>query len=139
VQTIISKLHGTELFAPCTDRELATIARSGQQRSAATGDVLVREGDAGTEFFLVLDGAVTVERSGRTVAELGPGRSFGELSLLDGGRRNATVTAAAPTELFVLGQREFGAVLDGWPVVARKLLIEMTRRLRAADEHAVTS
>jgi len=66
------------------------------------------------------------------------GDFFGELALLDGAPRNATVTATEPTDLLVLGQREFAAVLDSSPGVARKLLTQMAARLRQADAQALT-
>ena len=79
-----------------------------------------------------------MSRDGASVAELGPGQYFGEMALLDGAPRNATVTATEPTDLLLLGQREFAAVLDSSPGVARKLLTHMAARLREADKQAVT-
>ena len=71
-----------------------------------------------------------MSRHGRKVATLGPGDAFGELALLDKAPRNATVTAQTPMEVVVLGQREFGGLIDEVPGFARKLLAGMARRLR---------
>jgi CRP-like cAMP-binding protein len=92
----------------------------------------------GHEFYLIASGSAVVRRGGRKVATLGPGSYFGEMALLDRGPRSATVTTAEPTELIVLGQREFMAVLDRVPPVAHKLLVSMAGRLREADSRAVS-
>ncbi len=73
------------------------------------------EGSTGSEFFVIIDGDATVSRRGRKVATLGPGDAFGELALLDKAPRNATVTAQTPMEVVVLGQREFGGLIDEVP------------------------
>ena len=86
---------------------------------------------------MIIDGDATVSRQGRKVATLGPGDAFGELALLDKAPRNATVTARPPMELVVLGQREFGGLIDEVPGFARKLLAGMARRLRDSDAKSV--
>jgi CRP-like cAMP-binding protein len=86
---------------------------------------------------VIIEGTATVSRHGRKVATLGPGDAFGELALLDKAPRNATVTAATPMELVVLGQREFGGLIDEVPGFARKLLAGMARRLRDSDAKSV--
>jgi CRP-like cAMP-binding protein len=70
------------------------------------------------------------------VADLGPGDHFGELALLDGGPRTATVIARTPLTVLVLGQREFAGVLDSVPGIAHKLLATLATRIRDLDEKA---
>jgi CRP/FNR family cyclic AMP-dependent transcriptional regulator len=132
------RLRDVSLFGSCTDRELGQIARAGDETSVGAGVDVVAEGSTGEAFYLILDGAASVTRSGQHLADLGPGQYFGELSLLDGAPRNATVSATSPLTMWTLGPREFAAVLDSWPGVARKLLIAMAARLRVADGQAVT-
>jgi CRP-like cAMP-binding protein len=134
----VEQLQKVALFSACTDRELAPIVRAMDEVSVPAGKEIVGQGQAGHDFYLIVSGGATVSRDGVTVAELGPGQYFGELSLLDGAPRNATVTIREPSELLVLGQREFAAVLDSSPGVARKLLTQMAARLREADAQAVT-
>jgi len=134
----VEQLQKVVLFSACTDRELAPIVRAMDEVSVGAGKEIVAEGTAGHDFYLIISGGATVSRDGATVAELGPGQYFGELALLDGAPRNATVTATEPTDLLVLGQREFAAVLDSSPGVARKLLTQMAARLRQADAQALT-
>jgi CRP-like cAMP-binding protein len=132
------RLRDVSLFGSCTERELGQIARAGDESTVEAGAEVVAEGSAGEAFYLILSGTASVTRAGAHLADLGPGQYFGELSLLDGAPRNATVTATTPLSLWTLGPREFAAVLDSWPGVARKLLVAMAARLRAADEQAVT-
>ena len=99
----------------------------------AAGEPLVREGDVGHEFYIIVDGKATVSRGGRELATLGPGDFFGELALLDGHRRNATVTSATPLDVLCVGQQEFAALLSDLPQLSRKLLTGMARRLHELD------
>jgi CRP/FNR family transcriptional regulator, cyclic AMP receptor protein len=82
---------------------------------------------------VVVSGTVRVEIGGQNVATLGPGEFFGEMSLLDGGPRTATVVAETDVVVEVIGQREFSALIEDTPHLAKKLLIGLARRLRAAD------
>lgn len=125
------------LFSALSKKELGLVARRAEDVKVEPGRVLVTEGSTGSEFFVILDGQAKVSRHGRKVATLGPGAAFGELALLDRAPRNATVTAETPMELVVLGQREFGGIIDEVPGFARKLLAGMARRLREADAHSV--
>ncbi len=134
----VERLQEVALFSACTDRELAPVVRAMDEVSVGAGKEIVAQGTAGHEFYLIVSGGATVSRDGVAVAELGPGQYFGEMALLDGAPRNATVTATEPTDLLVLGQREFAAVLDSSPGVARKLLTHMAARLRGADQQSVT-
>ena len=132
------QLKGVQMFSSCTDKELAQIARACDELSVEAGATVVEEGAVGDDFYLVGSGQAEVTRGGRAVATLGPGQYFGELSLLDDAPRNATVTATTAMTLIRLQRREFSAVLDSWPGVAHKLLEQMARRLREADEKSIS-
>jgi putative ABC transport system ATP-binding protein len=105
-------LKGVELFKALTPAELTHVAERMTKRHYLPGDVVIRQGDRGHELFLVSDGGVRVERSGQEVARLGPGDFFGELALLSGNPRNATVIATEPLETYVLGEADFRAAMD---------------------------
>jgi CRP-like cAMP-binding protein len=126
-------LASVPLFSACSKKELATVARRAEDVSVEPGKVLVREGAAGAEFFVIVEGTAEVSRHGHKVAELGPGAFFGDLALLDKAPRNATVTAVTPMELVVLGQREFAGIIDEVPGFAHKLLAGLAHRLRQYD------
>jgi CRP/FNR family transcriptional regulator, cyclic AMP receptor protein len=134
----LEHLAQVKMFSSLNKKELAMVSRASDVITVKDGTDLVREGTYGHDFYLILEGAATVRRNGRKVAELGPGSYFGELSLLDNGPRSATITANGETEVAVIGQREFMAVLDQVPAVSRKLLMTMASRLREADSKALS-
>ena len=121
------------LFSACSRKELQIVARQTERLHAEPGRVLVREGAAGAEFFVIISGTAVVSRHGQAVATLGPGDYFGDLALLERAPRNATVTARTAMELAVLGQREFAAMIDEVPGFAHKLLSGLAHRLREYD------
>ena len=133
----IDHLQQVPLFAACSRKDLQLVARRAEDVRVPSGKALVTEGETGHEFFVILDGTARVSRQGRKIAALGPGDSFGELALLEKAPRNASVIADSDMELVVLGQREFGGLLDEVPGFARKLLTGMARRLRDADNQSV--
>jgi CRP/FNR family cyclic AMP-dependent transcriptional regulator len=133
----LDHLSKVPLFSALSKRDLQLVARAAEDVKVDAGKVLVTEGSAGTEFFVIVDGKARVTRRGRKVAELGPGQFFGELALLDRAPRNATVVAETPMELLVLGQREFAALIDEVPGLAHKLLAGLARRLRESDAKSV--
>src|SRR6516165_4465208 len=122
------------LFSACSKKELQLLAKRTERIHVEPGKVVVREGAAGAEFFVIISGEAVISRRGRTVATLGPGTFFGDLALLDRAPRNATVTAKTDMELAVLGQREFAAMIDEVPGFAHKLLSGLAHRLREYDE-----
>lgn len=126
-------LAAVPLFSACSKKDLQAVAKRAEDVHVDAGKVLVSEGAAGAEFFVILDGQAKVTRHGQEVATLGSGDFFGDLALLDRAPRNATITAMTPMELVVLGQREFSALIDEVPGFAHKLLAGLARRLRAYD------
>ena len=98
----IDRLEEVALLEACTRKQLRAVARIAEVVEVPTGTVLARSGTPGEEFFLILDGHARVEVSVRKRARLGPGDYFGEMSLLDGGPRSATVVAETPLRLLVI-------------------------------------
>jgi CRP-like cAMP-binding protein len=129
----IEHLTQVSLFSGCTRDELRKLSRRTTDIPIGEGHVLVREGDRGLEFFVIVSGRAKVSRKGRKVGELGPGDFFGELSLLIDADRNATVTALTPMEAIVLSRREFEAALADAPRMTRKIMSGMARRLAEYD------
>ncbi|HSS11462.1 MAG TPA: cyclic nucleotide-binding domain-containing protein [Acidimicrobiales bacterium] len=134
----LEHLAHVRLFSALNKKELALVGRASDEVRVTGGKVLVEEGAAGHEFFLILEGQAVVRRGGRRVAMLGPGQYFGEMALLDRGPRTATVVADTDMDLLVLGQREFSGLLDQVPALCYKLLAAMAARLREADARATT-
>jgi CRP-like cAMP-binding protein len=128
----VETLATVPLFSACSKKELALVAKGAEHLSVAAGKVIVTEGAAGSEFFVIISGDARVERSGKLVATLGPGAFFGDLALLDRAPRNASVIAESPMELARVGQKAFDALLDV-PGFSKKLLAGLARRLRQED------
>jgi CRP/FNR family cyclic AMP-dependent transcriptional regulator len=133
----IDHLAQVPLFSACSRKDLQQVAKRAEDVNVEPGKILVSEGSAGHEFFVIVEGTAKVSRHGQPVATLGPGQFFGDLALLDHAPRNATVTAESPMELVVLGQREFSGLIDDVPGFAAKLLAGLAARLRAADSQSV--
>lgn len=121
------------LFAGLSRPELQRIAALTTERRAAPGDVLTREGDRGTELFVIVTGEAEVRRRNRRLGSMSAGEVFGELALLDRGPRSATVVARSAMRLLVLSELDFTALLDEIPALPHKLLALLAGRLRAAE------
>jgi CRP/FNR family cyclic AMP-dependent transcriptional regulator len=129
----IEHLTQVSLFSGCSRDELRKLSRRTTDIPIPEGRVLVKEGERGLEFFVIVSGRAKVSRTGRKVGELGPGDFFGELSLLIDADRNATITALTPMEAIVLSRREFEAALADAPRMTRKIMSGMARRLAEYD------
>lgn len=121
------------LFLGCSTQDLQHLARATDEVRLAEDTVMTRQGEIGREAFIILDGSAEVLRDGDRIAELGPGDVVGELSLLDGGPRSATVVTTGETDVLVLTRPAFNAVLEEIPTLAHRLLVTLARRLRAAE------
>ena len=110
------------MFSGLSDREVRSLAQRAEQVSVPKGSTVVTEGETGREFFVLLSGGAKVTRNGRTLRKLGPGDSFGELALIAGTPRRATVTTTEPSEIMVLLRRDFLVLLDEFPGMTRKIL-----------------
>jgi CRP/FNR family transcriptional regulator, cyclic AMP receptor protein len=121
------------LFSSCSKRDLQIIARHIQVIELPPETVLIREGERGDAFYVLLEGDATVSQDGRETALIHAGDHFGELALLDPGPRDATVTAGMDVTVGVLGARAFNAIVRDVPGMNGKLLRALARRLREAD------
>ena len=134
VQADLKKfMRAVPLFAGLLPSEVERIALVMTPRQVAEGEVVCAAGEPGHEFFLVNEGELAVERNGNTVAKLLTGDHFGELALLDRGPRSATVRALTDSQLYVLNEQSFAALLNELPALAQKLLSALASRVRAAD------
>jgi CRP-like cAMP-binding protein len=129
----IDRLEEVNLLAGCSRRQLRAIARISEVVEVAEGTVLARSGQPGEEFFLIIDGSARVEVTSRKRSRLEPGQYFGEMSLLDGGPRSATVVAETPLRLLVIKRRDFATLLREAPELTQSLLATLSRRVRVAE------
>lgn len=127
-------LSGCPLFHGIDAHGLAMLAEKATTVEFPAGHVIARQGEIGTGFFVIVDGGVRVVRDGATVAQLGPGDFFGELSILDRLPRNASVTAEQATTCLALASWDFDAVLLEQPALTLAILRGVAARLREVTE-----
>jgi CRP/FNR family cyclic AMP-dependent transcriptional regulator len=125
----IDLLKRVPLFAGCSKAELRELAAVADELDLREGRTLVREGQRGREFFVLVDGSVRVSRKGRKLAELGPGDFFGEIALLTDTPRTATVTATSDLRVLVVTDRSFRRLVASMPSIALKVLSTLGQRL----------
>jgi CRP/FNR family cyclic AMP-dependent transcriptional regulator len=122
-------LRGVALFSDVSDKDLHVIAASMKRRAYAPGDEIVSEGEGGVGFFFVESGAVAVSKHGARVAALGSGDHFGEIALLAGADRTATVSAESEVVCWGMPAWNFRPLVREQPSVTMKLLEGMARQL----------
>jgi CRP-like cAMP-binding protein len=132
----IERLKEVSLFEECSQRQLRSVARIARGFDVAAGTVLTRAGEPGDEFFLIIDGTARADVSTDRHVLLHPGEFFGEMSLLDGGPRSATVVADTAVRLLVISRRHFSALLRDVPGLTQIILATLSRRVRQAEERA---
>lgn len=133
-----SFLRNVPIFADLEDKELERIAKLGTRQKYKKGNIVVLEKESGAALFVIVSGKVKVVRTdeeGREVilSMFGPGEFFGEMSLLDGLARSASVVAISKAELFMIHRRDFLETMHQFPTIAVALLAELAMRLRKAD------
>jgi CRP/FNR family cyclic AMP-dependent transcriptional regulator len=131
---LLQMLKSVSLFEGLTNKELEAVLRAGKDVTHEAGDAIVEQGKRGVGFHLITDGKARVLVRGRTQAHLKPGDYFGEMSLLDGQPRSATVRAETEVRTLSLASWDFLPIVDRHPSIARKMLLEMSRRLREAED-----
>jgi CRP-like cAMP-binding protein len=129
----LEMLGRVPLFEGLSKGELRAVLRSSQEVDHPAGKEVVREGTEGTGFHLILAGDATVIQGGRRKRSLGPGDYFGDIALIDRGPRTATVRADTDMHTLSIAAWHFKPLLHEHPKMAFKLLIELCRRLRAAE------
>lgn len=117
------------MFADCSDAELAEIDRLTDEVHVESGRVIMRQGDLGQEFAVIVSGTAQVVKDDVVVAELGPGDYFGEVALLEAIPRTASVVASSDLLLEVIDRRGFNTLLDDLPSLSRSMLKGMAHRL----------
>jgi CRP-like cAMP-binding protein len=130
----VKLLGEVPIFEGLTKQELTHIARAAKQVTHRSGAVLAREGQTGVGFFLIVEGTAGVKVGDRTRTKLKSGDFFGEISLLDGGPRTATVTAETEVTMLGLTPWDFKRLIESSPAIASKMLKVMAQRLRSSSK-----
>jgi CRP-like cAMP-binding protein len=129
----IDLLAQVPLFSGLSRRHLKKLAEHADLVSYRPRETIVKSGQPGGTFYVILEGAAKATRGSKTLGRLEPGDFFGEISLLDGGPRTATVTAETPVKTIRVFKRSFDKVVAEEPTVAAKILGVVARRLRDAE------
>jgi CRP-like cAMP-binding protein len=130
-------LRKVPLFANLSKRDLAHIEQIVEEIESKPGEVLIRQGELGRELMLLVDGTARVEQNGREIDRLVSGDVFGEMALLDGKPRSATVITEMPSTLLIVHKQSFDDLLDTVPGLCRQLLLTLCERLRRRDERPI--
>jgi CRP/FNR family transcriptional regulator, cyclic AMP receptor protein len=125
----IDLIKGVPLFARCSKKELAEVAKLADEIDVGPGKELIREGAVGREFFVLVEGVVDVYKKGRRVNQLGRGDFFGEIALIAHTPRTATVTTTGNVDLLVITCQSFKTLLEHQPAIASKVLSALAERI----------
>jgi CRP/FNR family transcriptional regulator, cyclic AMP receptor protein len=129
----IALLRGVPLFSQLSHRHLRQLASRADEVRYGANRAIVREGTRGDSFFVIAEGEATVRRGTRAIGKLGPGEFFGEMALLDGRPRSASVTSNTPLLVVRLTRSEFNKALDENPQMARGIMAELAARIRRLE------
>jgi CRP/FNR family transcriptional regulator, cyclic AMP receptor protein len=124
-------LRRVPLFSELSSRDLRRLAGAMHERTFTDGQPVVSEGEGGIGFFVILEGRAAVTVHGEPTAELGPGEYFGEMSLIDGDMRAASVSAAGDLRCVAMTQWQFRPLVKDHPDIAWALLTTLVKRVRA--------
>lgn len=131
----IELLKQTGLFSSCTEKELASVLVTAKERTFDVGEVIIREGDPGLGFYLLLEGSAEVRKGGKVVAELNQGDYFGEMALLlENTPRTADVVATSKAKCLVITQWDLRALLSTHPDIGMKIMNELASRLSGTEK-----
>jgi CRP-like cAMP-binding protein len=131
---IIEMLEKSSLWSGLSKKDLKSIVKLSKERTYETGDVIVRKGEGGVGFYLILEGSVEIRSDGKTIAKLDAGQFFGEMSVIDNQPRSADVVAVEPSRCLILSAWSFNALISENPKIALKMLQEFVRRLRSTNQ-----
>lgn len=125
----VELLRRAQLFEGLSKRELQEVAALADEIDLPEGKELIREGERGREFFVIVEGSVEVRKRGRKVAIRGGAELFGEISLLSNAPTNASVRTTSPVRALVITDRAFRALLERSPQLQLKILQSLAERL----------
>jgi CRP-like cAMP-binding protein len=133
----VAQLSKVPLFANCSKRELSRLLSRVRTENIEAGHTLFVEGAPSANLYVILSGSAVVRKNGRRVARLGPGEVVGELSVILGTPRTATVEAETPIEWLVLDRASLREAIDEVPGLGWKVLLSVAARLDEANKRPV--
>ncbi len=133
-EAIADLLGRTPIFSELSEKNVKSLAKEVKVRYIEPGEFVVKRGEGGLGFYLILAGEVDVRKGSRSLAKLGAGQFFGEMALFDSQPRSADVVTTRPTAVGVLSRWEFEAFAETHPGVHKGMLLELARRLRETNK-----
>jgi CRP-like cAMP-binding protein len=130
----VEVLKDVPLFAGLSKGELRRIAKEAREEVYSPGQDIVSEGQAGGPFFCITEGLANLIIDGEKVSELPTGSYFGEMALLEGGKRTATVRAETHVKALAISSWNFLAILEESWEITKKVLAELSRRIRQLEQ-----
>ncbi|MFC7359151.1 Crp/Fnr family transcriptional regulator [Nocardioides astragali] len=128
-----AQIAEVDLFRGLSKGQVKRLAGAAKEVTHPAGKAVSTEGLGGLAFHYILEGTATVTKDGRELRTLGPGDYFGEISMIDGRPRSATVSAVDTMKVLAIPHQDFEAVIDNDPDFARQLLKTLCARLREAE------
>jgi CRP-like cAMP-binding protein len=132
--SVVKALRGSSIFSGASAEDLKDVVSKSVERSYEPARVIIKQGDFGIGFYLILEGRVNITRNGKRIAALEKGNFFGEMSLLGKVPRSADVIALEPTRCLVLSDFNFWGIISTHPKIARGLITELAHRLQETDK-----
>ena len=133
----VELMRSVPLFSRLSDHELERVSSLADVVDLPKDRVIMTQGQLGWEMFVLVTGSARVERDGQSLGERGPGEVLGEIALLDGGPRTATVTLSQPSRLLVLARPDFQTLVDEFPEIRLRIMETVAHRLRSLDRDAI--
>jgi CRP/FNR family transcriptional regulator, cyclic AMP receptor protein len=127
----IELIKKVPLFSRCSKKELAAVAAEADELVLPTGRALATQGARGSEFVIIVAGSAEVRKNGRRINQLGSGDFLGEIALVSGALRTATVTTTSETRILVLTDRGFRRLTRDLPSIHASILRALSERLQA--------
>jgi CRP-like cAMP-binding protein len=131
--TAIQALGAVPLLAGLSKRDLARVLALSEEMECAAGEVIVKAGDQANDFYILLQGRARLNVPNKRTATLGHGDYFGEMAVLDWEPRSASIVAETDVTALRIGREAFLTILDAHGSIGRRILVEMSKRVRAAE------
>lgn len=131
---LVAKLKNIPLFQELSDKDVRAVIDRARVRDHVQGHEMVAEGRRSVGFHMILEGTASVAHGNRVVRHLGPGDYFGEISVIDGQPRSATVVTETPVRMLSLSAWDFAKLLDQQPALSRKIMLGLCQTIRALEQ-----
>jgi len=131
---MIASLKTVPLFSTLNKRQLLEIAKHSDKVKIDAGKVIAREGEKGTDFFMIIAGKVQVKKGRKIIRNLKGGEYFGEISLIDGEPRTASVIAETDINILLVHHKSFDHLIETVPGLQKKIMISLCTYLRRAEK-----